>query len=341
MELDFKPLIDAMDEPTLIEFHQNLNKKGYYNNLYNFEEIGGDIDNIRKVVKEGVKGPSYPDLYEIAPESIRKLIEPQLNEIPEHIEQEPVEISDTDTNVGGEPQPVQLPTPEKPKSSKNKTKIHHEEDTEESGEKTLLLKELYQIADQRDEKGRVPGIFKDRFAEVVTRLSKAYKIPITKLSEMINMGRQNLTPIITNFYRDHPDILDIPFGQPKGGSPDLQFAERGAEKGVKDTIEQELVERAKTITEKYHNLGRNIYDKYSIQAMRCGVDIPTMTITALDMYFKYDDIYQTMLNMELENIALREYIQRLVTRINGIENRNRNLSRTMIMINNLQSIKEV
>jgi hypothetical protein len=311
MELDFKPLIDALDEPTLIEFHQNLNKKGYYNNLYNFEEIGGDIDNIRKVVKEGIKGPSYPDLYEIAPESIRKLIEPQLKKIPEHIEQPDLETE----------------------TISNKPKISESPD---ESEKAMLIKELYQISDQRDDKGRVPGMLKDRFAEVATRLAKTYKIPVSKLSEMVNIGRQNLTPIINKFYIEHPDILDIPFGQPKGGSPDLQFAEKGAEKGVKETIEQELVDRAKDITEKYHNLGRNIYDKYSIQAMRCGIAVPQMTVTALDMYLKYDDIYKTMLNMELENIALREYIQRLETYIKGIETRNRNLSRTMITINQMQ-----
>jgi hypothetical protein len=315
MELDFKPMIDALDIPTLIEFHQNLNKKGYYNNLYNFEEIGGDIDNIRKVVKEGIKGPSYSDLYEIAPESIRKVIEPQLKKIPEHIEQHELESS------------IEIETTPKPKPPL---------EAYDEPEKALLLKELYQLSDQRDGNGRIPGELKDRFAEVVTRLSKTYKIPVSKLSEMINMGRQNLAPIINKFYIEHPEILDIPFGQPKGGSPDLQFAEKGAEKGVKETIEQELVDRAKDITEKYHNLGRNIYDKYSIQAMRCGVDIPQMTVTALDMYLKYDDIYQTLLNQELENIALREYIQRRETYIKGIETRNRNLSRTMITINQLQ-----
>lgn len=284
----FDETIDAMDEILLREFHRKLVEGGCYEGQLNPETIDEtSIEHLRQAVKLGVQSTSWEKLKQIAPESIKK------------------EIEALGANT------IAAPSPQS----------HAEDDTGETKER--LFQELTNILSNRDRRGGVPPILRERFGEILTTLNKKHGMNYQDIETTFDITRKTVSKTIENFQKWHPII-----------TPDEKVL-KGSEKATADKLIKVVGAAADEIIESDMELAIHIRQTYLKEAYLRGMTLRQLVDVAVNTWFKTGDIYQAMLEMERGAAELRDHNRQLEVRVSQLSHKNRSLTHTLMNINRL------
>lgn len=285
--VNFDKIIDECNENQLREFHRKLIDNKCYDGLLNVSEIDqNDLDKIREAIKVGVQGAGYETLKQIGPESIRKEIE------------------------GIDNTPVIVP-PE--------TAMLESADTQETKEQ--LIQEVLSILELRQAGKGVPAKYRDRYGEILTKLSEEHNMTFNEISEVISINNKTVAKSIEQYKEKHPI-----------NRPDEALIKK-AETKTEATLTKVITARADQLIESDMELAIHIREKYLKKAYMRGISLMELVDTAVPIFLNIENIYDMMMQQERENISLKQNNKILTSKIIYLETVNDDLNRALLSIN--------
>jgi hypothetical protein len=289
--VNFSNAIDTLTEDELRAFHVALVQDGCYEGLLNLKEIEDGRISLRDAVKIGVQGAGYEKLKEIGPESIRKEIET--------IDNKPVVITTEEDSGEGEEK-------------------ESESDAEPGVTKEKLILELIGIWKSFRPGRGLPPELQPRYGQILILLSEKHHMTQLEIQDATKISNMTIGKAIARWKKAHPIK-----------SPDQAVAER-AQKVVEKTVTERVTDEADRIIEEDIKLALHIRETYLKDAYLRGISLMELVDTAIPIWFDLEGIYNTMLNMERNIIALREYSKKLEARNDYLTKRCSNLNMVLI-----------
>ncbi len=291
--VSFDKIIDNLDDNILREFHKRLVEHGFYQGILNLNEIDEtDVNILREHVKVGVQGPGgYEKLMEIGPDSIKKEIA-AINA--------PIIVQDEG--------PEEPPAPEIPTGL----------EVPQTETKEKLIQELIHINSMLVPGIGVPESHRPRYGEILTLLNEKYRMTQVDIQSATQISNKSVAKAIAQYKKAHPIER-----------PDTKVVTLSESK-VAQKLTGKVVAKADEIIEGDMELGIHIRDTYLKEAYMRGISLMELVDTAIPIWFNIEGIYSTMMNMERENLTLKEYIKALEIENTRLSRRNTNLNRVLI-----------
>jgi hypothetical protein len=161
-------------------------------------------------------------------------------------------------------------------------------------EKASLISELLKINSERDDKRKVPAAMRERFVEIIAKLTKVHNLPVVEIAKMISMDRHNITRLVNKFVESHPDIK----------LPDDK-AQKGSEVHTQKTLSKAINDQADELVENDLALGKYIREKYFISAYTEGLTLFQLTDSSIPFYLSQKSIYSAFMDLKRENANLK------------------------------------
>ncbi len=297
--MNFDKVIDELDNKTLREFHKKLVEYGFYQGILNLNEIDDtDANRLREHVKVGVQGPGgYEKLLEIAPDSIKKEIE-AING--------PIIVQESEEQET----PEHLETPIGLESKETETK-------------EKLIQELLHINSMSIPGRGVLEVHRPRYGEILTLLNEKYSMNHLEIQKATQISNKSVAKGIAQYKISQ-------YKKPKPiERPDTKVVTQSESK-VAQKLTGKVVEKADEIIESDMELAIHIRDTYLKEAYMRGISLMELVDTAIPIWLSIDGIYNTMMNMERENLTLKDIIKRMDIEKAKLTRRNINLNKVMI-----------
>jgi len=199
---------------------------------------------------------------------------------------------------------------------------------DESKEK--LIQELIQINEHRLPGIGVPEQYRTRYGQILTILNEKYEMTQLEIQKVTQISNKTVAKLIAQYKLKHPEALQ---------RPDDKVVSKSESKVAQKLTEKVTATADKTI-EDAMELAIHISDTYLKEAYMRGISLRELVDTAIPTWFNIDGIYNQFLQMERENLTLKERITELKERIIDMEytnstlsRRNTNLNRVLVSIN--------
>lgn len=306
----FDEIIDSLDDDLTKKFHNDLAEGGFYADLVNAEVlVENDIKEIRRAVKTAVNNSDYVTLKAIAPTALRQAIE-ALESV-------------------------------KPSISTTETTDYISEDTEprdpqKTQEFMILTQKLIKILDQRDNRNVIPTKLRPEFGEIVKELNEKYGMTLEEIEAKFNVTRKTVGKSIKDSKENDKEkakLLELRLKDTSGESKAKSRLNIGVE-GAFDLIEDHAKSITKARMEEDYTLGNYLNEKYYLAALSKGVSIQVLVENATEAYLRQGEVYKLIMDMEDENTELTRQNRMLQAEIMRLATLNKNLSRTILTINN-------
>jgi len=315
----FDEIIDALNDDLTKKFHNDLAAGGFYTDLINADAlVENDLKEIRRAVKTAVNNSDYVKLKAIAPPPLRQAIDAL-----ESVKTQPEDVEGT-----------QLPkTPEIPEISEEDTEPRDPQKTQEF---MILTQKLIKILDQRDSRNVIPPKLRPEFGEIVKDLNENYGMTLEEIEARFNVTRKTVGKSIKDSKENEKEkakLLELKLKEAPGKSEAKARLNAGVE-GAFETIEEHAKAITKARMEENYTLGNYLNEKYYIAALSKGVTVQALVQNATEGYLRQGDVYALIMNMEDENMELTKQNRMLQSEITRLAALNKNLSRTILTINN-------
>jgi len=302
--VSFDKIIDELDEKTLREFHKRLAEHGFYQGILNINDIDideTDLSILKEHVKVGVQGPGgYEKLMEIGPDSIKKEIESINAPIIQGVQDESEEPPTLEIPTGLAPPP---PPPQ------------------ETETKEKLIQELLHINGFLIPGIGVPEAHRPRYAEILNLLNEKHSMTQADIQRATHISTKAVSRAIAQYKKSHT--------HPIIERPDTKVVTLSESK-VAQKLTGKVVQKADEIIEGDMELAIHIRETYLQEAYMRGISLMELVDTAIPIWFNIEGIYSTMMNMERENLTLKEQVKRLETENSSLTRRNTNLNQVLI-----------
>ena len=312
----FDEIIDSLDDDLTKKFHNDLAEGGFYEDLVNAEVlVENDIKEIRRAVKTAVNNSDYVKLKAIAPTALRQAIEALESVKPQHIANEPTQ----------EPKDLQ------PEISEEDTEPR---DPQKSKQFMILGQKLIKILDQRDGRNVVPPKLYPEFGEIVKDLHENYGMSLEEIESRFNVTRKTVSKAIkssTEKESEKSSVLELTL---KEGKTEAKARLNAGVEGAFETIEEHAKAITKKRMEENYTLGTYLNEKYYLASLSRGVSTQVLVENATEAYLRQGDVYKLIMDMEDENTELTRQNRMLQAEIMRLAALNKNLSRTILTINN-------
>ena len=299
---DFDSIIDGLDDNGLRAYHEKLKEAGCYDGLFEVKDESDPIK-LRDNVKQAVNNADFDKLRKSGLEDIIKEIE--LVELTEHEKRaQPQDIPQEFEEEG--PPPT----------------LRGIEGTET---KEKLIQELIFIHSQMVEGKGIPTQYRERYSEIMVLLNEKYSLSHQDIQSAANINKNTIGKAIKNYKKNHPIER-----------PDDKVVSLSESK-VAQKLTGKVTAKADEIIEGDMELAIHIRDTYLKEAYLRGIGLMELVDTAIPIWFNIEGIYNTMMNMERENLTLKEHIKILESHIKKqhiinfeLSRRNTNLNRVLI-----------
>lgn len=293
--VDFEKVIDELDEKTLREFQGKLLEHDCYQGLLNPNEVSKpDEPDLAKLRKDVKVGVQGAGY-----EKLKDIGPDSIKKEIEAINNEPVivhEVNEIDDEI---------PPPDK--------------DEPETKEK--CIQEIIHITSFRKPGIGIPEQYRERYGEILKILNEKYQMTQLDIQKATSISNKTIAKIIAKYKEEHPII----------NKPDDRVVNQAGTK-VALKLTAKVTEEADKTIEEDMELAIHIRETYLKEAYLRGIGLMELVDTAIPIWFGIDNIYELMMNMERENLTLKEQLKALEAENVSLLRRNVNLNRILISV---------
>ena len=216
-------------------------------------------------------------------------------------------------SINNEPIIVE-PEPEPPEAQEDQTK-------------EKLIQELISINTFRKPGIGIPDQYRDRYGEILTLLNEKYEMSNLEIQKVAEISNKSVAKAIAIWKEKHPRIK----------IPDEKVVSK-SEARVAQRLTEKVTDEADKTIESDMILAIHIRETYLKDAYMRGISLMDLVDTAIPIWFNIEGIYNTMLNMERENLTLKERVRAMEYDNSRLSGRNVRLNQMLINLNQFNTI---